>query len=313
MKKILILGGAGFIGSNIANKLAMYSEKYQIIIFDAQEPNFNINNTISYIKGDFNNIEHINKVLSTTNYDIVIHLISTTIPANSNKQIIQDINQNLIPSVNLLESLVKYNVRKIIFFSSGGSVYGDSEQETISEKHPTYPISSHGTIKLAIEKYIHLFHKLYGLDFLILRPSNPYGRFQNTNQQGVINVFIRKMLENNSLVIRGDGNTIRDYIYIDDVSEILEKLISLDIGNEILNIGSGSGTSVNEILQLLKDRITFNNDITNIERLDSDIYRNVLNIDKLKGLIDFEPTKITDGIDKLLNIVTEFKCSQRFL
>jgi UDP-glucose 4-epimerase len=296
MRNVLILGGLGFIGSNLIEELLDHGEKYNIFIFDIPGKNNRFADKVKLIHGDFSNFESLESIFSQIRIDIVIHLISTTIPASSNEKIIYDIEANLVPTVHLLKLLVKYKVPEIIFFSSGGSVYGVTGEEKVDESHSTFPISSHGTIKLTIEKYIHLFQELYGINYLILRVGNPYGPYQSSDDQGIINVFIRKILKGEKLVVRGDGSAVRDYIYVKDVARIVRFLMEQGITNDIINIGSGKGVTINAIIDIL-DRITCKrNQVDFKDPLPSDVPKIVLDTTKLNNLIKIDLCNLEDGI-----------------
>lgn len=298
MKNILIFGGLGFIGSNIIEELLLHRDDYNIIVFDFPGKQNIFEGLIKIIYGDFNNEENLELVFNGNKIDCVIHLISTTIPASSNDNIIYDIEANLVPTIRLLKLLALYKIPEIIFFSSGGSVYGVTKDEKVDENHSVFPISSHGTIKLTIEKYIHLFQELYGVNYLILRVGNPYGPYQSSDNQGIINVFIRKMIRNEKLIVRGDGSTIRDYIYVEDLAKIVHLLISKGIRNEIINVGSGIGISINQIIDTLKKIINYQNSIEYTEMLLSDVPKIILETKKLKGMIQYQLFNIEEGIQK---------------
>ena len=195
--------------------------------------------------------------------------------------------------------IVENNIKKIVFISSGGTVYGDQNLESISEQSSTDPLSSYGIVKLAMEKYIQLYSKLYGVNYSIFRLSNPYGPYQNTlKDQGIIGIFIRKFIENGEITIWGDGNIIRDYIYIDDVIEILNRDLMKNIDNNILlNLGSGKGSSINEILNLIERISNKKINILYKESRSFDVKKNILNIDKISNTFDWKPKHdIEEGI-----------------
>ncbi len=306
MKNILIFGGLGFIGSNIVDTLVNEDQLYNLIVFDFPGVINCYGTKIKMIFGDFNNEKDVEAVIKNNKIDIVIHLISTTIPATSNNNIIYDIEANLITSVRLLQLLVKYQIPEIIFLSSGGTVYGLTESESVNEDHPTFPISSHGVIKLCTEKYIQLFHQIYGLNYLILRAGNPYGPHQKSNNQGIINVFLRKIIHKGKLIIRGDGSAIRDYFYVKDLASIIKILIENEIENEIINIGSGQGVSINQVLEFLR-KVNNNIEVEYTDALDSDVPQIVLDIKKLNSLIKFNFCSLEEGIFKTYNNMLEQK------
>lgn len=298
MKNILILGGLGFIGSNIIEEFLHHKDDYNIIVFDFPGKHNFFGGQIKVINGDFGNEANLEQVFIENKIDIVFHLVSTTVPASSNDNIIYDIEANLVPTIRLLKLLELYNIPEIIFFSSGGSIYGVTNEEKVDENHSVFPVSSHGTIKLTIEKYIHLFQELYGVNYLILRVGNPYGPYQSSDNQGIINVFIRKMLRDEKLIVRGDGSAIRDYIYVKDLAKIVHLLISKGIRNEIINIGSGIGVSINQIIDTLKKIINYKNSIEYTEAPLSDVPKIILETKKMEGMIQYQLCSIEEGIQK---------------
>ena len=218
METILILGGFGFIGTNIIKYIdSHYSNTYRIIVFDrvAQHPHgIKFCSVCKTYSGDFSDETSINRIFDENKIDYVIHLISATCPTNSsNPQ--YDIEANLIPTIKLLQLMVKYSVKHIIFISSGGAIYGDTAENTChTENDATFPISSYGIIKLTIEKYIILFSKINNMIPLILRLSNPYGPYHYSDKQGIVNVALRHAINNKPIQIWGDGSAEKDYIYI---------------------------------------------------------------------------------------------------
>jgi len=192
----------------------------------------------------------------------------------------------------------KANVKKIIFPSSGGTVYGYPEPSSINEEHKTNPICSYGICKLMIEKYLYMFNNLYGLDYQILRISNPYGPYHNALSQGVINVFLSKIIKGETIEIWGDGSICRDYIYIDDVIDILEMMANKDIDAKILNIGSGEGTSLNNLIKIMKSITGANFNVEYKEGRKVDVPVNILDISKACKLLDWKPKiSLEEGIE----------------
>ena len=156
--------------------------------------------------------------------DMVFHLVSTTVPKTSNDDPAFDVMSNVVETIYLLEQCAKGKVKKIVFVSSGGAVYGTPAALPVPEDSPEKPESSYGITKLAIEKYLELFHRLYGLNYVILRPSNPYGERQNPDgDQGVIAVFLGKIAKGQAIDIWGDGSNVKDYVYIGDLIDGIYK------------------------------------------------------------------------------------------
>lgn len=299
-KKILILGGFGFIGTNLIIEL-LKNEKFEIVVFEAKNSIFGDQQLLKKIevhKGDFNNVEDYKVIFKNNKIDLVVHLISTTIPSTSNNNIKFDIESNLINTINLLDVMIKYNCKNIVFFSSGGTVYGPSKKKPKKkEEDSKNPICSYGIIKLTIEEYIKLYDYLYDLNYLIIRPSNPYGEHHYKLNQGLINVILSKIINNETVEIWGDGSIVRDYIYIKNLAKIVRELIEKDIKKEIFNVGTGKGYSVNWIINFIQNEIG-DFKLTYSKERKVDIKNLELNIDKLKSFINLDLTSIKTGIKK---------------
>jgi len=249
----IIYGGAGFIGSHIADDLL--GKNFKVTVFDKTNISHknieHIFDKINYIEGDFNNEKDIAKSIKGNDY--AIHLVSSTLPAVSNINPYYDIETNLKSSLHLFEECVKNNVKKLIFISSGGTVYGNPNKLPIKESHPTNPITSYGIIKLTIEKYLEMFKQLKGLNYKILRFSNPFGERQNPKLgQGLISNLLYKIKKHKPIEIWGNGNVVRDYFYIRDGVRSVHNAITDTSGNNIYNISSGKGLSINQILDKFK-------------------------------------------------------------
>lgn len=248
-KRSLILGGAGFIGSHLCD--ALLSEGHAVKAFDRPGVlpyhTFNRGEQVEWMEGDFNSAADIEQAVAGC--QTVFHLVSTTLPKNSNDDPIYDVESNVVGTLRLLEAARRADVEKIVFISSGGTVYGVPQTVPIAETHPTDPISAYGIGKLAIEKYLHLYQVLYGLDYIVLRLANPYGERQRINAaQGAVAVFMSRALNHQTIEIWGDGSVVRDYIYIADVIDALVKAAAYRGRERLFNIGSGKGKSLNEIL-----------------------------------------------------------------
>ena len=208
---------------------------------------------------------------------------------------------NLLGTLNLLDICVAEHINRLVVISSGGTVYGVPRFVPITEEHPTDPICSYGITKLAIEKYVSLYNKLYGLNGIILRVSNPYGERQRCDSsQGVIPIFLRQALKRHPLKILGDGSSVRDYLYISDLMNALLAAMHY-VGSEYLfNIGSGSGLSlidlVNEIENLLERSI----EVVYAEKREFDVPSNILSISKAKSCLSWVPkVSISEGLVRL--------------
>lgn len=284
MKTILILGGYGFISTNLIQYIdKKYNNSYSVITFDCIDKHpYGVTNCCvqkSFI-GDFSDKIQVEKIFKTHHIDLVMHFLSNTVPATSNNSQ-YDVETNLIPTLKLLGLMEKYGVKDIVYLSSGGAIYGDHLNKVHNEEDAVYPKSSYGIVKLAIEKYLLSYAELYGFNTLILRLSNPFGRFHYNNKQGIINIAIRKALKKEPLQIWGDGNGIKDYIYIDDVCDIIMRLIENGIHTEVYNVASGVALSVNDIVESVKKEIPgFTYEYTNALNIDVQSFE--LDINKLR-------------------------------
>lgn len=244
----LVLGGCGFIGSHLVDSLL--ASGHRVRVFDRaaelyRPPLANVD----YRFGDFSDMPSLAEALEGV--DVVYHLISTTVPSTSNLDPVGDIQSNLINTVRLLQLMVQKNIRRIVYLSSGGTVYGIPETNPIPESHPLRPICSYGVVKVAIENYLQMFHQLHGIEYVALRASNPYGERQgHLGVQGVIGAFMRKILANEPIEIWGDGEVVRDFIYVGDLAELCMLSGSAEM-NGVFNAGSGTGYSINNIVSSL--------------------------------------------------------------
>lgn len=252
--KCVILGGGGFIGSAIADRLLKDDHELRIFERPRVEPyrKFTENEGVEWVTGDIQSTHDVGEAIDGA--DVVLHLVSTTLPKNSNDDPIYDVQSNLVATLQVLNAMVARNVRKIVFISSGGTVYGIPKYLPIDEQHPTDPLVSYGIIKLAIEKYLHMFEYMHDFKATILRVANPYGERQRIETaQGVVGVFLYRALNDMPIDIWGDGNITRDYIHVSDVAEAFVRAVEYFGPKSVFNISSGVGTSLNELIAMLED------------------------------------------------------------
>lgn len=252
--KIAVFGGGGFIGSAICDRLLKKGHELRIFERPRVEPyrRFSEKEVVEWMAGDFLSVHDVTTAIDGV--DTVIHLISTTLPKSSNDDPVYDVQSNLVASLQLLNAMVKKNVKKIVFISSGGTVYGNPVYLPIDEKHPTDPLVSYGITKLAIEKYLLMYQHFHELKTIILRVANPYGERQRIETaQGAVTVFAKKALFNEPIEIWGDGTVTRDYIYISDVAEAFVRAVDYDGENSVFNISSGKGVNLNELISLIEN------------------------------------------------------------
>lgn len=285
---IVLIGAAGFIGTNLALTLAK-NDKNKITLVDRKAEYFD-----HIKKKGYKNILYKESILDNyTNFDmllkdqeVVYHLVSTTIPTTSNQYIPEELNSNVVFSSILFEACVRCNVKKVIFISSGGTVYGSETVCPIPEQVETKPISSYGLQKIMIEKLLELYNYMYGLDYRIVRLSNPYGPYQRPNGMlGVVTTFTYKALMNQKIEVYGDGSVVRDYIYIDDAIIGIIKIASRDDDQyKTYNLGSGQGTSVNDVIRTIKEALNINLQVQYTKSRKVDVPINYLDISRYENV-----------------------------
>ena len=247
--RILVLGGNGFIWSHVVDHLLAAGHKVRV--FDRSPERYRAPlKHVEYMLGRFDDTFQVAEALQGV--DAVCHLISTTVPGTSNLDPVADIEDNLVSTLHLLEQMRKKSLHRILYLSSGGAVYGNTEVSPIDEKHPLNPISSYGIVKVAIEKYLYMYQQLYGLQPIILRPSNPYGPRQgHAGVQGLIGTLLAKGLADEALEIWGDGSVVRDYMHVTDLARLCVAALESETCG-VFNAGSGEGLTTNEVIEQLR-------------------------------------------------------------
>ena len=284
--RILVLGGNGFIGSHLVEELV--AEGYPVRVFSRSKyrPDEAILG-VDYRYADF--ADSVSVAEALVDVDVVVHLISTTVPTTANLDPAADIRGNLISTVSLLQQMREMGVNRLVYLSSGGTVYGDARKIPIPEEHPRAPLSSYGIVKVAIENYIAMFSSLYGLQALVLRPSNPYGPRQgHLGVQGVIPTFFQRILSGEEIRIWGDGSTVRDYLYISDLTDFLVKSICCRLTG-VYNVGHGEGASLREILSLVEEISGRRANVRYLPSRGFDVRKVILDISKARQALDWEP------------------------
>jgi len=247
--KLLVIGGCGFIGSHVVDKLLMYG--HSVRVFDRQAERFRTPLPgVDYCFGDFADKMALVEALSGVN--VVYHLLSTTVPGTADLDPKTDVHDNLIGTINLLDSMGRLGLVRILFLSSGGTVYGIPDTIPIPETHPLRPINSYGIVKATIEHYLQMYRRTRGLSPIIVRASNPFGpRQAHSGIQGVVSTFLRRILTRQPLEIWGDGTVVRDYLEVGDLAELCACAGTSD-RQGTYNGGSGYGLSVNEVVEAVR-------------------------------------------------------------
>lgn len=290
----LVIGGNGFIGSSLVEKLR--ASGHSVRVLDQSAPRKDIDwAEVEYVVGSLSETALLPSLLEGV--DTVFHLASSTVPSTSNLDPIADVQSNLIGVLNLCHAMSHVGCRRVVFFSSGGTVYGDPQRLPVPEDHPLRPISSYGVVKVAIENYLLMYERLGMLDPLILRPSNPYGpRQSSAGLQGVIAAFLGKARTGESARIWGDGEIIRDYLHVDD---LIAFAVTAGLGKKtgVVNVGSGHGYTLNQIVAIVRTITGTALPVEYAPRRNYDVAEIVLDISLATTRFDWRPgITLPDGI-----------------
>lgn len=300
--KVLVFGGTGFLGSHLCEYLLKKKHEVGLYRRESSVHTANIANLLEQVQdihGEFSQEEHFDDIVA--GYDCVYHLISATVPSKNDPM--TDIDAAIKPTLRLLDACVKHGVQKVVFFSSGGTVYGIPRSIPIKENHPTDPISAYGIHKLALEKYIEYYHRMFGLDYTILRISNPYGERQRAfSSQGLIANILGRYLSGEPVDIWGDGSVTRDYIYVRDMVDAAERVMRYTGEEKIFNVGSGRGYSVKEILSIVEDVVDSKIRVRNLPGRKQDVPINVLDVSRIRSELGWIPqTSLEMGIPRMIS------------
>lgn len=299
--KVLVTGVAGFIGSHIVEKLL--KNNYNVIIIDnlssGSIENIPNSDTLKFYQLNIEK-DDLELVFQKEAPNYVIHLAAQTSVNFSISHPYYDANMNVMASIKLLELCKKYNIRKFITASSA-AIYGNPKYLPIDENHPTEPMSQYGLSKLTMEKYI----KLSGIPYIIFRFSNAYGpRQKSSKESGVVAIFNNAMKNNEPINIYGDGEQIRDFIYVEDIANICIKAINSNVENEIINFSTNKGVSLNQLFKVMKSLYNYTLNANYLPERIGDIKNSILSNDKAYNLLKFTNyTKLEKGLEILANYI----------
>jgi len=284
--RVLVLGGCGFIGSYITDVLLACGHQVRIFSHTPEQLRAPLSG-VEYHIGDFADRTAVDAALRDV--DIVIHAISTSVPGTSNLDPVSDIHGNLITTVQLLELMRGHGIRRMVYLSSGGTVYGNPEVCPVSECAPLHPICSYGVVKVAVENYLGMYRHIHGLEPVILRLSNPYGPRQgHLGVQGVITSFLHHVRKKEALRVWGDGSNVRDYVHVEEVAQLCVKAALGSISG-VFNVGSGVGYSLAEIIAIIASVTGEVPEVHYLEGRPFDVKSIVLNISKVRGVFAWSP------------------------
>lgn len=304
--KILVTGGAGFIGSHIVDRLIQ--KKMEVVVVDNLSTGYkeNINPKSKFYKADITDVTPLKKIFKNEKPDYVIHAAANISVRESVKNPMHDAKINIAGSLNVLECCREFKIRKIIYLCTGGALYGNPEYLPADENHPVNPISPYGISKRAVELYLQGYFIQHNLDFISLRFSNVYGPRDNIKSGHVIPSFICHLLNNNSPTITGDGSQGRDFIYVDDV--VAAVMLSLDKApkDRFLNVGTEKIISINDLFEEIKRIFNVQLEPKYIKERKGDVKQICLDAKKAKRQLGWAAeTNLRDGLIKTIKWLKE--------
>jgi len=298
--KILVTGGAGFIGSNIVDALIENGHEVAIIDNLSTGKEENINPKASFSNVDITDFEALESVFQSFKPEIVFHVAAQIDVRKSMEDSSFDAEVNVVGSVNLFSLCVQYGIKRIVFSSTGGALYGEPEELPAKEDSPIQPLSPYGVSKYCAEQYLNYFKRLYGIERVILRYGNVYGPRQDPlGEAGVIAIFTNKILKGESPTVFGDGNQTRDYVFIEDV--VRANVLALEGKEGIYNIGTGKETSLNRLIEIFLDVLGKEVKPEYAPQRIGEVYRISLDCERAKRELGFVPKyPLAEGIIKTI-------------
>ena len=295
--RILVTGGAGFIGSNVADRFVELG--HEVAVFDDLSSGFRefVPARAKFFQGDLADASAVDRVVAEFQPEIVDHHAAQIDVRKSVTDPVWDARVNILGTIGLLQACTRHGVRKVVYASTGGALYGEGHQLPATEAHPVNPESPYGASKHTVEHYLYLWKLLHGLDYTVLRYPNVYGPRQNPHGEAGVNaIFIGLMLQGKRPHIFGDGTAVRDYLFVSDVVDA--NVTALETGSgEMLNLGTGIGTSVNDIVRELKIIIGFSEDAIYDAARPGEVQRIYLDASRAKRVLGWSPqVEFSDGL-----------------
>jgi UDP-glucose 4-epimerase len=301
--KIFVTGGAGFIGSNIVDVLI--EKKQSVVVLDnlSSGRKENVNKKAKFYRVNICDKKKVVEIFKQEKPKTIIHHAAQIDVRKSVADPILDVNVNIIGSINILSACVQTKAKKIIFASSGGTIYGECKAVAPKEDSMPKPLSPYGIAKNSVENYIKFYSEIYGLEYTILRYGNVFGPRQDPHgEAGVVAIFARRMLKDEDITVFGDGEQRRDYVFVSDVVDA--NIRSLTEGkNEVLNIGTAKATSVNKLVEVMSKVSGYKKKGIRKPKRYGELFKSFLNIDKAKKVLGWTP-KIS--LDKGIKITMDY-------
>ncbi len=299
--KILVTGGAGFIGSWIVDKLI--EKNHQIIVIDDYSlgKKENENSHAIYYSADVCDEKKINEIFYKEKPALVVHCAANSLLRKSIEYPLEDARVNILGTISVLEACKKYGVKKIIYTSTGGARVGEPEYLPVNENHPLHPLSPYGISKHTAEHYVEMYSRVYGMDYFIFCFGNVYGQRDLAESRRLIPFFISEIMNNENPIIFGDGNQTRDFIYVEDLAEFvagsIEKLGKTE--HQLFHLANGKQVSVNEVCSLLKKIAGGEIIFEHVPAISGEVRDIVLNISLAQNELAWKPeTSLEDGLRK---------------
>jgi UDP-glucose 4-epimerase len=297
--RILVTGGAGFIGSHVVDRFI--EAGHEVAVFDNLSSGRReyVHSEARFFEADLADPEAVDGAVSAFQPEVVDHHAAQIDVRHSVLDPRHDAKINILGSLSLLESCRRHRVRKVIYASTGGAIYGEGRFLPATEEHPIHPEAPYGASKHAVEHYLYIWKLLHAVDYTVLRYPNVYGPRQNPHGEAGVNaIFIGRMLTGERPVIFGSGEQVRDYLYVDDVAR--GNLLALERGSgEIVNLGTGVGTSVLQIVQELRTLLDFQHDPVHEAARPGEVQRIYLDASRAREVLGWEPrVSFSDGLKR---------------
>jgi UDP-glucose 4-epimerase len=309
--KIIVTGGAGFIGSHLVDKLIKNGHKIVVIDNLSSGRRENINKKANFYKVDICSSK-ISQIFKKEKPGVVFHYAAQIDVRKSAESPIQDAKTNILGSLNILENCKKYRVKKFVFASSGGAIYGEADVVPTPETFQPRPESPYAIAKLTVEHYLDFYKKICDLDYISLRYANVYGPRQDPKgEAGVVAIFINKLLNNKNPIIFGNGKQTRDFVYVEDAADVAIKVLKVKPReNPIFNVGTSTEVSINDLCELISKKIGKNIRPLFASAKSGDLKRSCLDFSKIKKELKWQPEySLSEGLKE---VVEWFKNENRF-